>query len=58
MKSYLKWFMEEFLNESFIEKDTLDLWLLKHDKCFKYDHKNIEVPHRYGEQLTLFELIN
>ncbi|MCI2910953.1 hypothetical protein PZL33_10515 [Staphylococcus hominis] len=58
MKGYLKWFMEEFLKERFVEKDTLDLWLLKHDRCFKYDPKKIEVPHRYGEQLTLFELIN
>lgn len=58
MKSYLKWFMEDFLNEHFVEKDTLDLWLLKHDKYFKYDYKEIEMPHRNGEQLTLFELIN
>jgi hypothetical protein len=59
MKSYLKWFMEEFLNEHFVEKDTLDLWLLKHDKYLKYDYKEIEIPHKMrGEQLTLFELIN
>jgi hypothetical protein len=59
MKSYLKWFMEEFFkNEHFVEKDTLDLWLLKHDKYLKYDYKEIEIPHRNGEQLTLFELIN
>ena len=50
--------MEEFLNEHFVEKDTLDLWLLKHDKYLKYDYKEIEIPHRNGEQLTLFELIN
>lgn len=37
---------------------SLDLQLLKYDKYFKYDYKEIEIPHRNEEQLILFELIN
>ncbi|HDG8789426.1 TPA: hypothetical protein PBT65_001727 [Staphylococcus aureus] len=59
MKDHIKWFIEEFLHEVYVDQETIELWKLKHNMKGKdMDNEKIKVPHRNGEQMTLFELIN
>lgn len=60
MKQYIKWFFEDFLQEGYVDKDTLGLWIL--ERRVKNNDKSIKtiinVPHGHEEQMTIFDLVS
>lgn len=60
MKQYIKWFIEDFLQEVYVDKDTLGLWML--ERRVKNTNESLEtkinVPHGHEEQMTIFDLVS
>lgn len=58
MKDYIQWFMKILLGDNYVDKETLNLWIIQRKNIKENEIKKIKVPHRHEEQMTIFDLVS
>ncbi|HAR3661602.1 hypothetical protein MN108_11565 [Staphylococcus epidermidis] len=62
MSEYIQWFVEEILNQKYIESESLKLWKMKKntnviENEFKVHYENIKQHKTLEKQITIYDII-
>lgn len=62
MSEYIQWFVEEILNQKYIESESLKLWKMEKntnviENEFKVHYENIKQHKTLEKQITIYDII-
>lgn len=55
MKTYIQWFVEEFMQSEYCSEETIELWIAQRTNA-RISIENLEIPHCYEEQMTIYDI--